>query len=229
MKKITLLFLLLFCSIGFTQNDSFKKPNYSEIEKKIKLKDSKFYYPKLIKKYYQSDPSLSLEEKRVLYYGFIYSPKYSPYGSREFTDKITAIFKNNYISEEDYEKIIEYSDILLEKNPFNINAINYKLYACKQIQNSSDVIKASVKLQIINDAILSSGEGLTKETAYVVINPNHEYSFLNLLGFTFSGLRSTVEQYDYLSLKENEQNIEGLYFDASASANYMSNLFKNKD
>jgi len=229
MKKITLLFTLLFCSIGYTQNDSFKKPDFQEIKLKIKLKNSKFYYPKLIKKYYQSNSSLTLEEKRVLYYGFIYSPKYSPYGSREFTDKISTILKNNYISEEDYEKIIEYSDKLLEENPFNVNAINYKLYACKQLQNSSDTIKASIKLQIINDAILSSGNGLTKENAYVVINPNHEYSFINLLGFAYGGHISPVEQYDYLSLKENEQNIDGLYFDTSASANYMSNLFKNKD
>jgi len=229
MKKFTLLFTILLYSIGFTQNDSFKKPDFQEIEQKIKQKDSKFYYPKLIEKYYQSDSLLSLEEKRVLYYGFIYSPKYSPYGSREFTDKITAILKNNHITEDDYKKLIEYSDILLEENPFNINAINYKLYAYKQLQNSSDAMKASLKLQIINDAILSSGEGLTKETAYVVINPNHEYSFLHLLGFTFGGIKNPVEQYDYLSLKENEQKIEGLYFDASASANYMTNLFKNKD
>lgn len=228
MKKITLLFALFFCTLGFSQNPDFKKIDHSEIKKKITPKDSKFYYPKLIEKYNQSDTSLTIEEKRALYYGFINSSKYSPYGSRDLTDKISTILNNYSIEKEDYEKIVEYSDLLLEENPFNINAINYMLYAYKQLENSSDAIKTTIKLQIINDAILSSGDGLTKETAYIVINTNHEYSLLSSLGYDFGGISSGVEQYDYLSIKENEQNIEGLYFDASVSANYMANLFKNK-
>jgi len=225
MKKITLLFTLLFYTIGFTQNDEFKKPNYSEIKKKIVQKSSNLYYQELFKKYNQADSTLSLEEKRVLYYGFIYNSKYSPYSSREFTDKISAILKKDEITVEEYKNIITYADALIKENPFNINALNYKLYAYNKLDDSSSAIKTSIQLQIITDAILSSGDGLAKETAYVVIIPSHEHSVLNTLGYKF-GDKKPVDEYDYFSLKENQQNIEGLYFDASASANYMSNLFK---
>jgi len=229
MKKISLLFTLLWSIIFFAQNDNFKKPNYPEIKKKIEQKNSKFNYLKLLKKYNQADSTLTIEEKRNLYYGYIHHPNYSPYSSREFTDKISAILNKKTITPEEYNSIITYTDALLKENPFDINAMNYKFYAYQQLGDSSAAIKVSSKIKIITDAILSSGNGLTKETAYFVIIPTHEYSTLNFLGYHFGGNQSLIDHYDYLSLKENEQNIEGLYFDVSVSLNFMSNLFEKKE
>ena len=74
---------------------------------------------------------------------------------------------------------------------------------------------------------LSSGDGLTKETAYYVINTTDEYNLISILGFEFGGEQSLIEHYDRLTLAENDYNIEAFYFDVSPCLNSLSKMLKD--
>ncbi len=229
MRKILLWYCLIFCiSFGFTQNTSIKKPNYNQIKKNIAQKSSNFYYPTLVEKFNKADTTMTLEEKRHLYYGFIHQKSYSPYTRSDYTDSLRISLNKKKYNNSDLRNIVKYSDSLLKHNPFSLRAINYKIYAQKQMKDSIGLLKDYTKMRIITDAVLSSGDGLSKETALFLISPTHEDSLIRLLGYKFGGKQKLTDHYDYLTLKENNENIKGLYFDISASINHMNNLFSRK-
>jgi len=230
MRKVLLCLILTFCfGLGFAQNMSIKKPNYNQIKKNINQKSSNFYYPKLLEKFSKADTTMTLEEKRHLYYGFIHQEGYSPYTRSDYTDSLRITLKKKDYSADDLNNIVKYSDSLLVHNPFSLKAINYKIYAEKRMKDSINHLKDYTKMRIITDAMLSSGDGHSKETAFFVISPTHEYNLLSLLGYKFGGKQNLIDHYDYLTLKENEYDVKGLYFDISASLNHMNSLFSKKE
>ncbi len=85
----------------------------------------------------------------------------------------------------------------------------------------------SYKSELIYDAIFSSGDGISEETAFYVINISDEYRILNILDFEFGGQQRLLKsRYDYLKLQENEAGIDGLYFEISRSLSHMKQMFK---
>ena len=98
------------------------------------------------------------------------------------------------------------------------------MYALEQIGDRRNFEKKIVQLDIIVDALMSSGDGISKETAFYVINTSHEYALLGILGFGFGGQQSLIEHYDYLTLAENKEGVKGLYFDVSPCLKSLSGL-----
>jgi len=218
-----LIFIPLLCS---SQTSKTYKPDYKKIKKEILKQDGPFFYESLFKKYETGDTTLTTEEKRHVYYGFTFRDNYSPYDSSDYTDSINAILKNSTLTETDYQNIIRYSDLIFMKNPFNLRALNYALFACDKTGQTNLFNKKVAQMNIIFDAVLSSGDGLTKKTAYYVTYVSHEYAVLNILGFDFGGEQRLIEHYDFLKVTENKYNIEGFYFDISPSLNHLNEMFK---
>ena len=219
-RTLFIISLYLFSGYIFAQEESFKKIDYKKIRKEIKKEKSAYYYPKLMVKYKKGD-TLSIEEGRHLYYGFIYQDAYTPYSFSVYRDSITEIFKSKMLFREDYRNILRFSDSILSRNPFNLRVLSYQLFAHDNLEDPGAYNAVMHKARSIIDAILSSGNGLKKETAIYVINPSHEYDILSVLGFEFGDQQSLIEHYDYLKLAKNEKNIDGLYFEISASLNAM--------
>ena len=83
-----------------------------------------------------------------------------------------------------------------------------------------DSKKEDFQTNAIIDAMLSTGNGVEKETCIYVINVTNEYELISIFGFSFGGEQSLIEgRYDYLAIEENPYEIEGLYFDVSRSLN----------
>ena len=89
---------------------------------------------------------------------------------------------------EDYQKIINFSDSALVFNPFDLRAINSQLYALENLKNNKVFEKRLIQLKVIKNALISSGYGTSKEEAFYVIYTTHEYDLLSFLGFEFGGL-----------------------------------------
>jgi len=224
--NVLLLCFLFLSSIAFSQNTKFEKPNYDKIEKEISKENSEFYYPKLLKRYLDSDTTLTIQEKRYLYYGYSFQEAYSPYGHSSFFDSIKVILKEENYSENNLTKVLKFSDSILIENPFNLNAINYQLYALDKLGNKLQFDNKINQMRIVIDALLSSGDGLKKKTAYYVIFTANEYDLLSILDFKFGGEQSLIEHYDYLTVAKNSQKIKGLYFDVSPCLNSLNKMFK---
>lgn len=226
MKRIVLLFVVLLNTSAFTQVTSVEAPDYKKIKKEIQQTKSDYYYPKLMERFNQADSTMTLEERRHLYYRFIYQPDYSPYGRSNYTDSLKVVLKKEQLIEEDWQDVIRFSDSILQKNPFDMRVIDYKLYGYNELKNESEFNKHITKMDIVIDAIVSSGDGTTKKTAFYVTNVSHEYDLLNVLGYDFGGSQSLIDHYDYLTLAENDAQIKGLYFDISPSLNSLSDMLK---
>ncbi len=223
--KFVLLFFCFSLIAGYAQKTKVEKPNYKKIEKKIAKEGSEFYYPTLMERFIACDTTMTLEQKRCLYYGYIYQDTYSPYGDSDYSDSIRVILKKEELDISDYEQILVFGDSVLKNNPFDLNTLNYVLYCHDFLQNFSKVDQTMVKFKIVMDAIFSSGTGESEKNPYYVILVSHEYVLLNILGYKVKG-QSLVGTCDYMEVAKNKDNIKGIYFDVSPSLNFLDNMFK---
>jgi len=222
MKKLFVSLMLIATVSGFSQKNDFIKPNYKAIEKEIKNKKSEFYYPELFDKFNESDSTITLDQRRHLYYGYTFQKEYSPYSRSDKSDSLRDIMKKGRHTEEDLKKISSFCDEALKENPFDLRAFNYKLYACQELRQEPEFIANLTKMKIIIDALLSSGDGLSKETAFYVISTSHEYDLLNIIGLNFGGKQSLIGHCDYLEVAENSHGIKGMYFDVSPCLEHLN-------
>jgi hypothetical protein len=234
MKNIFPLLLSLVSIVSFAQDIEFKRPNYDAIKKEIKDTNSVYYYPKLKQKFNSADFTMTLEEKRHLYYGFVFQDDYSTEYASKNRNQFIEILQKKEINESDYDQLITYGDSILKKSPFDLRILNYQNIAFEKRGITNRMINSSSQIRIITNAILSSGDGMTEESALYVTTISHEYDILNILGFQFGGSQSLIKTYDYLTVKENEDKIKGLYFDISPSLtkldiNSSAPIFKKED
>ena len=105
MRAFLLFVFILSVSCVFAQ---IQPPNYEGIKKIITVKESQFYYPDLFERYKNSDSTLTVQEYRILYYGFIYQEKYDPLGLPTYFDSLNNLLSKKTLTKNDYEKIINY-------------------------------------------------------------------------------------------------------------------------
>ncbi|MBO7317663.1 MAG: DUF4919 domain-containing protein, partial [Bacteroidales bacterium] len=93
-----------------------------------------------------------------------------------------------------------------------LRQINILIYALKGTNHYKEAAVWQYRLDHLIDAILSTGDGITPETAWYVIYPTHEYIVLNCLGMKGVEFVFVAPCYDYIEIEKNNRNIEGFYF-----------------
>lgn len=222
MKNKLLLFVLFFVISGYAQTENYTPPDYDLIEKNSKDKNSKLNFELLFDRYRNADSTMTIEDKRHLYYGYSFTDDYSPYGtgSTEIRQKLNKLLQKKEGDKNDLKKIIEYTDELLNDFPFSIKLKDIRIYCFKELGMIEEAKKEDFQTNAIIDAMLSTGNGVEKETCIYVINVTNEYELISIFGFSFGGEQSLIDgRYDYLAIEENPYEIEGLYFDVSRSLN----------
>lgn len=225
MKKFSVLFFFVIISLAnFAQNPDFGIPNYNEIEKNIQNEFSNLYYPKLMQRYNSGDSTFTADERRHLYYGYVFQPTYIPTDTSQYNSKLSDLLTKQYLEVGDYQAVLDYADALLEEDPFNLRALNAKLlvYAQKDdVDAYKNIIQRRRNVQL---AIVNSGDGMSKSTPYYVIKVSHEYDMLGFLGFQFGGKYEIVKKSkcNYLTLAANRFGIDKLYFDITPVFDYAS-------
>lgn len=227
--KLTIIIVLLSLCIHPVLGQAFKTPNYSEIEKNIKKEGTNLYYPTLLQRFTSGDSTFTTEELQHLYYGFQFQNNYSSFDLGGLSDSLSKIFnKEEELTADDYNTVIRICEKYVQTYPFNCRYYFYLSYAYKQLGNQKEKVNiTSNKIKNFFHAIESSGSGLTFEDRLYVIQVSHEYDYLQLLGLN-SISQSLIETTDYLKLEKNELDIEGLYFDVSASFNHMEKMLSEK-
>lgn len=217
MKKAIISVITVFITVSvFAQNPLFIAPDYQGIKSVMNDSSSVFYYPRLMERYQNVDTTLNMEDFRVLYYGTLFTSTYSPYARPEKNDTLTAILNTDTITADEFRTIIRLENNIVEKFPFNLWDLSVLLFSYNKTGDTVQYNKTNFKLNMLARTILSTGDGKSEKTAWHVISVDHEYDLLNLLGLRFGGEQMlTAGGCDYLKLKPNDFEIEGLYFDVS--------------
>ena len=224
-KKVTLLTLLLCTLLTVNaQEEFFNAPDYSQIEQNIKHTSSSYYYPKLMEKYLSAEPQMNNEEARHLYYGYVYHQNYQPADTSVYNSKLAETLARGSFTGRDYEEILQYSDALLLEDPFNLRALNAKMLVYAQEDNTGAYKKAAQQRRIVQNAIVSTGDGMSEYTAFHVIKVAHEYDILPFLGYSFGGEDKILrgKKVNYLTLGDNRFGVERVYFNISPVIDYIS-------
>jgi len=213
-KGLFFLFLFLTFMNAYSQESTFKAPVYKMIESVTKDSTSEYFYPKLMARFLNCDSTLQLQDYRCLYFGYIYQKEYQPYWLSSQENELIKYYRSSKIKEKDYDKIISLTTQSILEFPFDLRQMNYLSYIYHLKGDNLSQQKVSRKFTGIIDAIMTSGDGKTCETAFHVISVGHEYVLLNLFQFDVKS-QALTGNCDYLTLEKDDRNIEGIYFNIS--------------
>ena len=115
---------------------------------------------------------------------------------------------------------------IMLNNPFDLISLSILPICYLQLGDSTQYRNWDYKLHGILDAIQSSGDGETAETAYHVINIQHEYEIFNRLGLDLEQVEVVNPQTDFIRAKTNQENIKGVYFNFGACSNIYREKYK---
>src|SRR5205809_6725794 len=96
-KKYFLLVILCQFSLVYGQGEV--SVNFVDIKSKIENSESESSYSKLLKRFNEFDPKLSLQDYSLIYYGFSFQEKYLKSDTDEYQ-------LENILKSKDYEKLI---------------------------------------------------------------------------------------------------------------------------
>ncbi len=194
-------------------------PNYQLIRMVTTNSKSPSFYPKLMERYVKSDSTLTLEDYRNLYYGFSLREDFVPYQMEK--EQLFEIRQKLATSGGDPKlcpEAIRIAQTMLDDNPFDIPALAVMSVSYLQLGDTVNYRLWSIKQQGLLDAISSSGDGETPESAIHVISVEHEYEVLSRMGLEAIKDSTINNKIEYLQVKENTENLHGLYFNFEAAA-----------
>jgi hypothetical protein len=227
-------YLLVFVVSGLyaaAQDWEFKAPDYDAIKKEVADKSSSYYYPALMSRFVARDTTLTPDQYRDLYYGYVFQPGYKPYWISPVDKELNVFYKSDSISPSDYDTVLKLTAQSLEDFPFSLDDMNFQAYICSMKGDKAASEKIGKCFAGIIGTIFASGDGKSDSTAFHVISVHHEYVLLHLFRFAMSSQSLIQGKYgacDYLELRENEANVKGIYFNVNRLFTKQSELLDRK-
>ncbi|MBE9488550.1 MAG: DUF4919 domain-containing protein [Bacteroidetes bacterium] len=222
-RLLTLLLFICACTSVYAQmsyaqifNDSKHITlNLKEIELSIGVPSSQYFYPSLVERYNKNDSTLNLEDYRHLYYGYGFTKSYKPVERLPYADSLAVqlLDDRRMITTASSEKLIYYLEKIIEKQPFNIEFLNMISYIYEKMGDEKNSKIYSQRLNMIMQAIFSSGTGLKKETPWTILYRTDVTSIITVLGGEVSRRTYITKWCEYYKLKDKINNIKGFYFD----------------
>lgn len=155
------------------------------------------------------DTTLTLEQKATVYYGHAFTPEYAP--DKEYEDVDKAYNSGAY------GNALVLAEQALASSPVSLDLTIKALVSATQIEGVSPTKIAALKARynMIGDAILASGSGITPESPFKVIAAGDEARVLrNLLQVKEIVERTTIQGKDAVKVRlEGADDPIILYFD----------------
>lgn len=190
-----------------------EKPDLEKIKAETLNPKSKYYYPDLMERYERNETIMTVEDYRYLYLGMMFREDYNPYRKSEYRDKIEDLYYRENHGRHELDSIIAYAELSLADDPFDLEQMNYLIYALRGRGKNNRANVWQYRLNHILQAIISTGTGLDAENAWYVINPRHEYNIINFQGRTVEGQEFIEPYYEYIKLVPvSGKSADGYYF-----------------
>ncbi len=207
MRKQILLQMLVLLSI--TVNGQITPVDLKE----MKSLAASPAYDLLFNRYLKNDTTLTLTDYRTLYFGEAFRDSYKPYARH---DSIRAL--NNYLNtaeNPDFTKVLSLTGMILKEFPFNLEQVLLTGIAYDKLGNKKQSRIWLKKYENLLTAIISSGDGRSAATAFMVTKTSDEYNVIRAFRLKFVGqslIMDNNHNYDKMDLEENEHYIDALYF-----------------
>ncbi len=129
-------------------------------------------YRKIIDKFALGQERLTRRECVIAYYGYAFQVYYS-------TDPTDHELKmQEYILRGDLEKVYDMGNMVLSRNPVNLTALYWTLAAATETKKSWEVMNSlKTRYNNVTVAIAGSGDGLSPETAFRVVQIGDMYVY----------------------------------------------------
>lgn len=212
---ITLIIAVI--SLGASAQTNFdrikrEKPNFAQIKKAINDRTSDYYYPRLMKEYQANDTLMKLDKYRYLYLGYLLQEDYNPYRTPSFSNNSVMEIDRAKLTSQECDTVIKYANLALLDNPFDLQQMSVLISALRQRKNDALANVWQYKFNYILMTIVSTGTGLDEDNAWYVIEPQHEYILLNMMGYTITNALFYEPYYEYLTVNDGAGRRAGGYY-----------------
>ena len=214
MKIIIAINALFLFSISYSQDATYNKVDFEKVKQVISDSTNSMYYPKLMERYKQNDTTLSLDEYRCLYYGYIFQNRYNPYWHSKQSEVLNSIYSKEPLSSSDCDTIIKSATLSIDDNPFDMRQIKMLAYAYHFKGDDLMSVKWYLKKIGLTDAILSTGDGRTCESGFCVISTSNEYEILQVYKLKFKQQSLSKDYHcDCMTVENPSHETDYIYFD----------------
>ena len=190
------------------------KPDMEQIRRDVNDPKSKYYYPKLMKQFATRDTTMTLDQFRHLYLGYVFQEDYNPYRRSRYSQKAEELYMRDKHTAAEADTIIHYAELSLKDDPFDLRQMSFLIYAYQEKKKYNLAKIWQYKLNHLLEAIVSTGTGLDEENAWIVINPMHEYNLINFQNHVVDAQEDRPPYYDYITIKDaDKKDPKGFYFD----------------
>lgn len=218
MKILTLKYILVSAVVALTgfcaaaapaqskRKITVEKPNLEEIRKATLNPLSPYFFPKLMKKYESNDTTMTNDEYRHFYLGYMFQEDYDPYRVSDYASKTDHLRAKATHTKEEIDTIRKYAQLALADNPFDLRQMSFLVHVLREKRKDMSAKIWEYRLEHLLGAIKSTGTGEDQENAWYVIYPVHEYDMVQLLGYQATDAQYIEPGYDYLTVVPDENN-----------------------
>ena len=204
-----------------------EKPDLEKIKAETLDPASPFYFPKLMKKYTRNDTTMTNEEYRNFYLGYMFQEDYDPYRTSPYSGITDELRMKATHSKEEIDTIRKYAEMSLRDNPFDLRQMSFLVHVLKEKRKDMSAKIWEYRLEHLLGAIKSTGTGEDIENAWYVIYPMHEYDMVQLLGYEATDAEFIEPGYDYLTVSPDPETskrlrdkvAKGFYFNVEVLQN----------
>ncbi len=200
-----------------------EKPDLEKIKAETLNPKSKYYYPKLLRQYWRNDTTMTNDEYRHLYLGYMFQEDYDPYRTSPYSGVTDALRRKAKHTKEEIDTIRKYAELSLHDNPFDLRQMSFLVHVLKEKEKNMSAKIWEYRLEHLLGAIKSTGTGEDTDNAWYVIYPAHEYDMVQLLGYEATDVKFIDPGFDYLSVSAEPETAKrlrdkvakGFYFDVT--------------
>ncbi len=195
------------------------KPDLEEIRTSTLNPQSPYYFPRLMRKYENNDTTMTNDEYRHFYLGYMFQEDFDPYRVSPYANITDDLRMKTSHTKEEIDTIRKYAQLALADNPFDLRQMSFLVHVLKEKRKDMSAKIWEYRLEHLLGAIKSTGTGENVENAWYVIYPMHEYDMVQLLGYEAVDANFIEPGYDYLKVIPDESNktkrdksAQGFYF-----------------
>ncbi|MDE5877120.1 MAG: DUF4919 domain-containing protein [Muribaculaceae bacterium] len=181
-----------------------ESPDLENIRTQTLDPQSRFYFPKLMAKYNRNDTTMTNEEYRYLYLGYMFQEDYDPYRVSPYANVTDPLRLKATHTKEEIDTIRKYAELTLRDNPFDLRQMSFLVHVLKEKRKDMSAKIWEYRLEHLLGAIKSTGTGEDADNAWYVIYPMHEYDMIDVLGYRATDADFIEPGLDYLTVEADE-------------------------